>query len=939
MLHRTLRTRGCATATFVFLLAACGSSGDDPPAPSAALVSNGGGHDGAAAATGAAAPLAPCTSDPNDLRRFAECDDGGGIYGRWILDRYGMPAFQYELDERTDPRGVRPNSEDVFPLNKKRTDHFHVMGNARVNFVAVDDGYVTLFGDERGPAFTNRFSEEQQNLGGGFSYVKDGANAYATMFKYAPSAARTRRVFGMGYYETETELDGLLVRHTIYAPEGDGAFLLDDVVVKNTGAAAKDVQHYEYWDVNRHQLKSDWVRTGLAAAPSDAARDRLNDAFDQEVAWSPGDATLTATMTPRATRPAPDAISDVDWYPAPVVLTALSGNVSRVYTDQARFLGGDVRRPDVVARGDVASDVLARRSASGQPATLVMRSDLALAPGAEQAMRFAYGYLPSGVDRGAARAFAAAKDPLGDSLARWKERLAYVHVPGAKYLHRETAWRTQALLAATVKNDYYGTSYTAQGSAYLYVHGADGVPRDQSLFAMATTYLDPSVAKGTLRQVMSVTDATSGQIAYSFTNVGMTEGAGIHNEPSDIDVFFLLGLSEYLSATGDTAFLDETVDFHPKNSAALPPGARGRTVLDHARAAFTHLRDAVGLGDHGLVRLKDGDWDDGILLADKSPTAISNTQKWGESVPNSQMAIVALPLAADALASKDPSLASAMRAWAHALEPAVAKTFGTRWFGRAWMHNTINQEYLLNCDDPNDPYRASGINLQAQPWGLLANVLDEAKSNRVLDEVESQLDTRTPAIGPRMAPGDAVWPAISQLMTWAYARRRPASAWRSLDDQTYVAHARAFPGSWVGILSAPDGLTADGGTWSSPVTPMEDFPVANMNPEAMWLVGLLRTAGVEPLGAGLLVEPRHAKDRESYVLDLPLLRLEVSPNRIAGEYRAKNRGATTLTIAIGGTSARATVRGAPVDAPITNGRVVLPLAFSAGEKIAFEVTR
>ena len=65
------------------------------------------------------------------------------------------------------------------------------MGNDRVKLIAADDGYVTLFGDERGPVLYNRFAEDQQNLGGGFSYVKDGGDVYATMFKYAPSSART----------------------------------------------------------------------------------------------------------------------------------------------------------------------------------------------------------------------------------------------------------------------------------------------------------------------------------------------------------------------------------------------------------------------------------------------------------------------------------------------------------------------------------------------------------------------------------------------------------------------------------------------------------------------------------------------------------------------------------------------------------------------------
>src|SRR5262249_39728322 len=137
-------------------------------------------------------------------RLFPDCPGGGGIFGDWIKDPYGMPAYAYTLDERTDPRAVWPNSEDIFPVRRERRDHFHVSGNQRVNFVAVDDGYVMLFGAERGPMYTNRFAEDQNNLGGGFSYVRDGDESWASAFKYAPPVARTRRVFGVGYYETET---------------------------------------------------------------------------------------------------------------------------------------------------------------------------------------------------------------------------------------------------------------------------------------------------------------------------------------------------------------------------------------------------------------------------------------------------------------------------------------------------------------------------------------------------------------------------------------------------------------------------------------------------------------------------------------------------------------------------------------------------------------
>lgn len=889
------------------------------------------------------------------LHVFSPQPEGGGIFGEWIVDEHGLPAFSYTLDERNDARAKWPNSEDIFPIHRERRDHFFVTGNDRVNLMAVDDGYVQLFGDERGPTWMNRFAEDQHNLGGGFSYIHDGAGAWASAFRYAPSGATTKRVFGIGYYETTTKYRDLSVRHRIHAPMdggGDAPFVIDEVTVTNESPAVKDVRHFEYWDVNRHQLLTEWARTGLAAGPSDRGRDGLNAKLDQAVTWDAPTSTLRATMTPRAGQsvPAASAVSAIDWYPPPVFLTKLSADASavvdEVYTDQRSFFGGGTPASPAAVSALGQGQVLGKTAADGQPAMLAMRSTLHLAPGQKTTLRFAYGYEPTGKPAQAEVArstYGAHPDPLGASLARWKERLAYVDIPGSNALmHRELAWRSHTLLGHTVKNDYYGERYTAQGSAYLYLHGADGVPRDQALFALATTYFDEAIAKGNLRMIMGVTDAVTGQKAYSFTGYGVNEGATLHEHPSDLDIYFFLGLSEYLAATGDRAFLAESVDFHPKGSASLPPGANGKTVLDHVRVAFRHLKDKVGKGDHGLIRISDGDWSDGVSYEDLSPSAVKFTIDHGESIPNTQLALVALPLMASQIASLDPALSAEMQSYAASLVAPVKAAHGTKWFGRAWVRNSINQSYLKGTDDANDPYRASFLDLEAQPWGILANVLDASQTKTLLDEVESRLDNDS-AIGPRLRQGGQVWPAISQVMTWAYARTRPASAWRSLDEHLYATHAKEFPAQWVGILSGPDGFDSSGsagGTWVSPVTPMTDFPVANMNPEAMMFVGLLRAAGVEPLADGLLIAPRNDPAHASYVIDVPLLRLDVSPKRIQGEYRAKNDGTITLRVAMPTSSSSPAVKvdGVARSVDVVDGRVALPLTLHRGASIRFEIT-
>jgi hypothetical protein len=70
-------------------------------------------------------------------------DCSGGAFGVWSVDPWvGLPRFDYTLNELTDPRGTwTTNSQGLH-----RTDHFHVFGNDRVNVMAVDHGYVQLYG-------------------------------------------------------------------------------------------------------------------------------------------------------------------------------------------------------------------------------------------------------------------------------------------------------------------------------------------------------------------------------------------------------------------------------------------------------------------------------------------------------------------------------------------------------------------------------------------------------------------------------------------------------------------------------------------------------------------------------------------------------------------------------------------------------------------------
>ena len=261
----------------------------------------------------------------------AAADDG--IYGTWFTDAYNMPAFHYSFDELTDARALWFNTE-----GEERRDHFQLFGNHRVNAMAVDHGYVTLYGNDRAPTWMNHFQEDQLNLGGGFSYIKTPDEAFCTAHLFGPAELTIDRTFGMGYYEVETVYAGIRVNHRIFAPFGDDPLLIDEVDLENIGPLPLPVSHYEYWDVNRHQLATQWIRTGSQAATAgDRARDRLNGRFSQQVSIQ-GDLMVASMEVQRPDPPDPEAIAAIDAYPPDLFLALLVGEVQDFHGDQTCLL-------------------------------------------------------------------------------------------------------------------------------------------------------------------------------------------------------------------------------------------------------------------------------------------------------------------------------------------------------------------------------------------------------------------------------------------------------------------------------------------------------------------------------------------------------------------------------------------------------------------------
>lgn len=969
--------------------------------------------------------IAPAfTAQSDDPRQFQPTEEGSGNFGRWIIDEAGLPAYQYELDQRTDPRASYPNTEEL-----DRRDHWHQIGNHRITALASNDGTIQVYLCDRGGVFLNRFEAWEydrrhfyltktlyavarfiirrvtnlfrsgsraapfaqaqgvgvensvpprgavtpevlaqiraqqisaQNVripprdpaavphtyGGGFSYVDDGRQVWSTAFRYQPKKAKTRRVFGIGYFETETIYRNVRMKRRVYAPYGDTSAVIADVEIENLGASPVDLRHYEYWDVNVHQLRLEWLRGGSFAPSSDRARRDLNRFFSPTVKSDRNGTALRFRQSLRQPAPQefkpPEAPCDVDWSPADIFLADLSGTPDAVYINKRAFFGsGGARQPDAVWQRRDSDSLDTSISDDPMPYCLVLRRDVHLNPGARCTLRYAYGRTNESLDF--LNPFRQAENLFIQTLDAWKDNLVYFSTRQDPVLQREMAWHAYNLASATVYSDFYKTHIVPQGSAYLFLHGADGAPRDQALYTLPMTYLNPKIAQDMLRLIMRITDGQTGQISYSFAGHGfLSDGLGIHPTPSDLDLFFLLALCEYLSATGDLDFLNEEVPFYPPDQ---PPISGGIRVLDHVRTAVRHVFEGVGIGDHGLIKIGSGDWSDSIVLETAlrdgvGPFGVTyvNSKQHGESIPNTQMALYVLPLLAAILKEHDPELIEYLCGTPNRLE-SLREAVQRQWNPKGWYNRAILRGFN------NDLRVIDRFDLEAQPWALIAGLAGEREAT-LIENIDQFLDRPSP-IGASLLAGGMVWPAVSQLLTWGYARSgRAHLAWRSLNRNTFAMHSHIYPNIWFNTWSGPDGINGTasdhpGGTWSSPITPMTDFPVMNANQDAMALLGLLRVCGVEPAptGDGLLIDPH--LPREHFVLDTPLLRLEVLPRQIVLTYHAIVSGSRTLYFCVPPNATEITVKvinQTLLTVQDSSKRVVVPLTFNPGQAVPIEIT-
>jgi hypothetical protein len=830
---------------------------------------------------------------------------GSGDFGRWVVDRFGLPGYRYTVDQQTSPRARQAELAGG-------TDAWSQVGNDRVKADAFNQGYTELWSQDRLAQWINQLDPKNRHEGGGFGYLNVDGRVISTLYDDRPKGAKTERTFGVGYFSHSLATQGIAESEQVYAPFGNDPVLVHDVTLTNTSAHAEHVSWFEYWDVNPYVQANRQYRG--VSAPS----------------WNGATRTLSVAQLPL----------DGDTAPLSIFLAQIKGTTTSHATTQSAFFGtGTVADPQAVA-GDRLDDAVAPPVPNGTEGTTLfaLQSTEYLAPGQTVTLRYLYGYdEPKDVGALVAK-YRHIADPFAQSEERWVASLPKASFgSGRAWLAREFLWDAYLLRSATVDEQVCGEHTVTQGGYYQYEVGQNWGTRSWLQYAVPITYMDPALARQILVYSAQFQPQATLQFPYGSSSRCQAYTLG---QSDDLDFWFMWAAATYGLTTRDVGFFDQSVHFYGSTTST--------SLWEHIKLAFAHQQSL--LGPHGeFDALSTGDWSD--LL----PLFSGMTES---DLVVAQCAYVYPQLAEVADLRGDHAFADQLRAAARSL----LATLRGQWTGQGWYARGYAGTQQLGSGaiwlEPQPWAILAGAPSPSQAATLVANIrryLDGVGAPPIVggpDRIGTSLGPARDDPGvsettslPGTGEGDnnAVYPGGTWYepdgwLTWAYATLAgevPGAASLAFNEYvrtTLADHAAAYPNEWVGITSVDDTCwsfySSDPGRCGG-VLGITTYEGQNTEQPEWMVMGALTLAGVTPTQSGYQVSPHFPFP--DFSVRFPTIGVSGAAHELRGYVRplasgrlimrvAVPRGATDVTCAVDGSAVRATVSSTWASFPVTAGR-------------------
>ena len=823
----------------------------------------------AAAPAGAVSSPPPLSADTAPAG--IDSTTGGGEFGQWGVDRFGLPAYDYTIDELTNPIAKQPELSGS-------VDAWSQVGNDHLVADAFNHGYVQLWSQDRLWQWMNYYDASHQHYAGGFGYINAGGKVASTLYDDRPAGAATDRSFGVGYYAKRTTVPGLSEHDTVYAPFGDDSLLLHDVTITNTGSRMLSGSYFEYWDVNPEVQAIKQIPRGY-----------------QSPAWDPSSKTLSVAQLP----------DDVDTEPLTIFASAVNAPVSAYDTDTSKFFGSGTRAvPAAVAAGKLTDSIAPPNPGGAEGnAMFAFQSPFELAPGQSVTLRYAYGYAHPNKVAGLLNRYRAAPQPLKTSEREWARWLPQVDLgPTYTWLSRELQWDAYTVRSDATYDEMCGYHILSQGGYYQYFFGFQGAFRDPLQHMLPMIWSDPWLARQVIEYSAHEQPVATGAVPYALISGCRRYDLGTSD---DLDQWLLWSTAEYVLSTRDFGFLNTQVPYYE--------GFGSGTLWDHLKLAFHHQEDVIRTGPHDeYLTGATGDWSD---------FSTEFNQMTESNLVTAQAAYIYPRLALVADRVGDSAFAAQLRAaGARDLATVKGQYVPGGWFARGYSGAR--------------QFGAGSMFSEPQPWALLAGAATTTQAAQVVSNYRRYLvGTGAPGgpskIGAALAPGSSdpgateqteppingstewpggAWYAVDGWWTWALGEldgvvpNAAADAWDEFTRNTLTGHANAFPDHWDGVISVDDECAA---YYQSPASgcgiglatgegALPGYDTQVMHQPAYSLFDLVKLAGLDATSAGYRIVPRLPMG--TFDVRLPEVGVAQQPGTIRGYFRTSG-GAVTLAVA------------------------------------------
>ena len=663
-----------------------------------------------------------------------------GTFGHWYWTEHGLPAYEYT---GCIPYEVKDDRGDDSQLPE---DPYFLLGNHRLTVFAHVSGVLQIMTAERVWARIN--AAERPNYGVNSATLSVGKKRYELVGvgSMAANPEQCKRRFGVGFADYQYDMGQGIVcerRVTVNPSEtvggGEAAFIVT-ITVSNKGS---NRQHVTYCE----QLPVRFVPMGLQMM---AETDRPIEYPDEAIMQ--GDIhRASIAINARPTR----------------FLIWPKSNESSYYETL----------PPMVTMASESAII------SNEHSMLTATETFDLRPQQSKTIRIKIGLGDV--------SYSLHSD---DSNEAWLHILPDFSSEPDEVVRREMLWNAYIVEASAKYSQYFGETFIPQGSVYSYHYGDNIANRDHLQALLSAIYTHPQLAKSALRYVLKQT-RTDGEIVRGNQGYGYAPPT-VYKE-SDQQLYVMMAVAEYLRVTGDTAFLQEDISFYPAETGLHT------TVMEILQRQFVYLRDEIGRGPNGLIRLQNSDWSDSFLHK-YSP----NVCHWeAESHLNSAMAMAVLPEYIAQLEQVAPrEFVSALKQYLGEVEKSYMDDLGDRSFSaRAYLGDDLRFGLDNVCIEPHS-YLLQAASL---PTKRKRNIYAYIRQ-RIETPERIGIRTRERSIWGGNPDGEdgGIWFALEYPLLLGVATFDRQEAWRLFRKFSFENYSRQFPDYWIGHWTAPDELNS-----------------------------------------------------------------------------------------------------------------------------------